>query len=131
MPLLADLAAALLAGLLAYLFVHWYAQSGAMPERPSVDVARALGETVKTHPRPRRLLARRLDREVASGLLLTLALAVTLVGGLVLGVLAFVVRRVPVVQHVDNSVAAWGFDHRSGPSTTGLQALTDLGSIRI
>jgi len=131
MPLVADLTAALVAGLLAFLAARWYAQSGATPERPSAEVARALGEAVKPHPAPRRLLAGRLDREVASGLLLTLALAVTLVGGLVLGILAVVVRRVPFVQHIDNFVASWGFDHRSSPSTRGLHAVTDLGSIRV
>jgi membrane-associated phospholipid phosphatase len=130
MPLIADLTTALIAGLIAFLVARWYARSAATPERPSVEVARALGETVKQHPAPRRLLARRLDREVASGLLLTLALSITLLGGLVLGTLAVLVRRVPLVQHVDNSVAAWGFDHRSSASTTGLHAVTDLGSIR-
>ena len=131
MPLVADLSVALGAGLTAFLAARWFARSGATPERPSMEVARALGETVKPHPGSRRLLARRLDREVASGLLLTLALSVTILGGLVLGVLAVVVRRVPLVQHVDNSVAAWVFDHRSGPSTTGLHAITDLGSIQV
>jgi membrane-associated phospholipid phosphatase len=131
MPLVADLTAALVASLAAFIAARWYARSSATPERPSVEVARALGETVKPHPGPRRLLARRLDREVASGLLLTLALLVTVLGGLVLGVLAVVVRRVPLIQHVDNWVAAWGFDHRSGPSTTGLNAITDLGTIQV
>ena len=122
MPLIADLTTALIAGLIAFLAARWYARSAATPERPSVEVARALGETVKQHPAPRRLLARRLDREVASGLLLTVALSITLLGGVVLGTLALFVRRVPLIQHVDNSVAAWGFDHRSSASTTGLRA---------
>jgi len=65
-------------------------------------------------------------------LLLTVALAVTLVGGLVLGILAVLVRRVAAIQHVDNSVAAWGHDHRTtSASTRGLLAITDLGNIRI
>ena len=131
MPFLADLTAALVAGLLALLAAHWYVRSGAVPERPTEEVARAVGQAVKPHTRFRRALARRLDREVASGLLLTLALAVTLVGGLVLGLLALLVRRVAVIQRVDNSVAAWGYDHRSDTSTRGLHAITDLGSIQI
>jgi hypothetical protein len=36
-----------------------------------------------------------------------------------------------VRQHLDNSVAAWGNDHRSSDSTNALQALTNLGNIRI
>jgi len=131
MPLVADLTAALVAGLLAFLAARWYARSPATPERPAVEVARAVGEAVQPHHGLRRHLARRLDRQVASGLLLTLALAVTFAGALVLGVLALVVRRVAVVQHIDNSVAAWGYDHRSDASTHGLHWVTDLGNIEI
>ena len=132
MPLLADLTAALAAGLLAVLAARAYGRSAAPAERPTQEVALAVGAAVEAAHRPAAPLARRLDREVASGLLLTLALAVAVVGGLVLGVLALVVRRVAVVQHVDNSVAAWGYDHRSDSvSTRGLHAITELGNIRI
>ena len=64
-------------------------------------------------------------------MLLTLALAVTFLGGLLLGVLALLVRRVASIQHVDNSVAAWGYDHRSATSTQRAARVTDLGSIQI
>jgi undecaprenyl-diphosphatase len=131
MPLLADLIAAFVAALLALVAVRWYTQSTAMPERPTEEVARAAGQAVGEHARLRRFVARRLDRSVATGLLLTIALAMTLVGGLVLGILAVLVRRVAAIQHVDNSVAAWGYDHRGSASTDGLRAITDLGSIRI
>jgi len=131
MPLLADLIAAFAAGLLALLAAHWYARSTAMPERPTEEVARAAGETIREHPRLRRFVGRRLDRSAATGLLLTVALGVTLVGGLLLGILAILVRRVAAIQHVDNSVAAWGYDHRSAASTSGLKAITDLGNIKI
>ena len=131
MPLFVDLTAALVAGLIALFAARWYVRSDATPERPTEEVARAVGEAVRPHRGGRRLLARRLDREVASGLLLTLALVVILVGGLVLGILAVVVRRVAFIQHIDNSVAAWGYDHRSGWSTSGLHAITDLGSIQV
>src|SRR6266550_7415872 len=98
---------------------------------PAVEVARAAGEAVRPHPRLRRIVLRRLDRTVATGFLLTLALSIALLGGLALGVLAFLVRRVAVIQHSDNVVAAWGYDHRSATSTNGLHALTDLGSLDI
>jgi undecaprenyl-diphosphatase len=131
MPLLADLIAAFAAGLLALVAARWYARSTAMPERPTEEVARAAGEAVREHTRLRRFVGRRLDPSVATGLLLTVALAVTLVGGLVLGILAVLVRRVAAIQHVDNSVAAWGHDHRGSASTSGLKAITDLGNIKI
>ena len=131
MPLFADLIAAFLAGLIAYLAARWFARSDATPERPAAEAARAVGEAVQSHTALRRLVVRRLDRSVATGLLLTIALGVTVVGGLVLGILALLVRRVAGLQHVDNSVAAWGYDHRTSTSTSGLHAITDLGSIQI
>jgi undecaprenyl-diphosphatase len=131
MPLLADLIAAFTAGLLVLVAARWYARSSATPERPAAEVARAAGEAVREHTRLRRFVGRRFDPSVATGLLLTVALAVTLVGGLVLGILAVLVRRVAAVQHVDNSVAAWGYDHRGPASTSGLKAITDFGSMRI
>jgi undecaprenyl-diphosphatase len=96
-----------------------------------VATARAVGEAIRPHPGLRRLLVRRLDRRVASGFLLTVALACAVVGGAALGVLVYLVRRVPTAQHVDNSVAHWGFIHRTSLSTRGLEAITELGSIRI
>jgi membrane-associated phospholipid phosphatase len=131
MPLVADLVAALAAGVLALLLARWYARSSATPERPAEEAARAVGEKVREHTGLRRLLVRRLDPSVSTGLLLTVALAVTLVGGLVLGILAILVRRVAAIQHVDNSVAAWGHDHRSAASTHGLLTITDLGSMTV
>jgi membrane-associated phospholipid phosphatase len=131
MPLVADLVAALAAGLLALFVARWYARSNVTPERPTEEAARAVGEAVREHTGLRRLVVRRLDPSVTTGLLLTIALAATLVGGLVLGTLAVLVRRVAAIQHVDNSVAAWGHDHRSSASTHGLNAITDLGSMRI
>jgi len=130
-PLLADLTAALAAGILAFLAARWFALSPSTPARPAKEAARAVGEAVRPHRQLRAFLVRRLDRTVATGLLLTVALAVTLIGGLLLGVLAVLVRRAAFVQHIDNSVAAWGYDHRSATSTSGLHAITDLGSIRI
>ena len=130
-PLLVDLTAAFAAGLLALLGARWYARSPLTPERPTEEVARTVGDEVRQHTGLRRLVVRRLDRSVTTGLLLTLALVLTLVGGLVLGVLALLVRRVAVIQHVDNSVAAWVHDHRNPWSTSGLKAITELGNIKV
>jgi undecaprenyl-diphosphatase len=131
MPLLLDILVALAAGLATFLAAGWYARSLSVPARPAEEVARAVGEAVRPHPGLRGFLVRRLDRTAATGLLLTSALAITVVGVLLLGVLAVLVRRVAAIQHVDNSVAAWGHDHRSSASTSALQAVTNLGSIYV
>ena len=130
-PLLVDLLAALTGLAATLLAAEWYARSSVAPVRPALETARAVGEAVRPHPALRRLLVRRLDRSVATGFLLTLALTVTFISGLALGILAFIVRRVPLIQHVDNSVAAWAYDHRSTVSSSGLHTITDLGSIQI
>jgi len=131
MPLAADLIAALAAGIVTLLVARWYSHSPATPAQPAQEVARAVGEAVRPHSRLRRFVVGRLDRTAATGFLLTVAVTITVVGGLALGVLALLVRRVAFIQHVDNSVAAWGYDHRGGASTTGLNAITDLGSFQI
>lgn len=130
-PFLADLLVAVATGSLAYLAARWYSGSGAVPDRPAREVARAVGEAVQPRRGARRLLVGRLDRSVATGLLLTLALGATLLGGLVLGVLAVLIRRVASIQHVDNFVANWGYRHRSTGSTDALRAVTNLGNIRL
>jgi membrane-associated phospholipid phosphatase len=131
LPLFTDLTAALAAGVLTYLVARWYVHSSSTPAKPAVEIARAAGEAVRPHVRLRRLVVRRLDPTVATGFLLTLALSITLLGGLALGVLAFLVRRVAFIQRFDNVVAAWGYAHRSATSTGGLHVLTDFGSLEI
>ena len=116
---------------MTFFAARWFALSPAVPADPAKDVARAVGEAVRPHPGLRAFLVRRLDRSAATGLLLTLAFAITLVGALLLGVLAVLVRRVAAIQHVDNSVAAWGYDHRGATSTSGLKDVTNLGNVRI
>jgi undecaprenyl-diphosphatase len=130
MPLLLDLIAALVAGALAFLAARLYVHSD-LPAEPAREAARTVGEAVRPHPGLRGLFARRLDRTVATGFLLTTGVLVTLLGGIVLGVLAVLVRRVDAIQHLDNSVAAWGNDHRESASTTGLKLITQLGNIRL
>jgi membrane-associated phospholipid phosphatase len=55
----------------------------------------------------------------------------SLAGGVLLGVLVYLVRSVRAVQHVDNFVAQWGYAHRTSFSTSGLNAITQLGNIKV
>ena len=108
-----------------------YARSPATPNHPALESAKAVGEAMRPHPWLRRTLASRLDRSVASGLLLTLALGAAIAGGLVLGLLAYLIRSLPATQRLDNAAAAWGFDHRTELSTRGLHLVTDLGTAQV
>jgi membrane-associated phospholipid phosphatase len=131
MPLLIDVTTALAAGTAALFMAMLYARSSATPARPSLEVARAVGQSVRPHRRLRRLIATRLDRRVATGLLLTLALSSAFAAAVLVGILVVLLRSVPALQRVDNSVAAWAFDHRSSASTKGLHLITDLGSAQV
>ena len=71
----------------------------------------------------------RLDPAAATGLALTLALVVVIGGGLLLGVLAYLVRSNGHLIGIDNGVAKWGNQHASAASTHVLNAITQLGGI--
>jgi undecaprenyl-diphosphatase len=73
--------------------------------------------------------SRRLDPQVATGLALTIALLATTVGGLIIGVLAFLVRHSGTLRQVDASAAGWGNDNATHLSTRLLQLVTDLGDV--
>jgi membrane-associated phospholipid phosphatase len=71
--------------------------------------------------------ARRLDPGAATGLALTLALVALALGGVVLGVLALVIRRDPDAIGLDASAAKWGHAHATAFTNDVLNALTHLG----
>jgi undecaprenyl-diphosphatase len=131
LPLVVDLLVALALGALAALAALAYARSPSTTNHPALKSAQAVGEAVRPHPWLRRTLASRLDRSVASGLLLTVALGAAIAGGLVLGLLAYLIRTLSATQRLDNAAAAWGFDHRAELSTRGLHLVTDLGEGRV
>ena len=75
-------------------------------------------------------LSTRLDPEKATGLALTLALILVFGAGLVLAVLAVIVRSHQDLAGIDSSVANWGDRHATGATTDGLKLITDLGETR-
>jgi undecaprenyl-diphosphatase len=94
---------------------------------PAVGPARKAGAAIRRHPGRGSALAQRLDPKTATGLALTLALVVTVGGGVLFGVLAYLVRGNTDLVRLDNSVASWGDRHASASATEGLNAITHLG----
>jgi membrane-associated phospholipid phosphatase len=127
-PLILLLLIALTAGAAVCMLALRYPEGAA--SRPSLAAAEAAGETIRQHPGLRRKLDGRLDPATATGLALTIALALVVVGGLVLGLLALLVRSNPVLRRIDHSAAQWGNDHAGRLSTRGLELVTDLGEAR-
>jgi membrane-associated phospholipid phosphatase len=124
MPLLILLAVASLAGFLAWTAVVRYPQA-----RPAVpgSVVEAVEQAASHSARMRSWLGERRDPEAATGLALTFALGVTILGGLLLATLAYLVRGNDALIDTDSGVEQWAHDHASRLSTLGLHAITQLG----
>ena len=115
------------AGMVTALTWRWAAVVA--PNTPSaMDTARKAGRAMQRHPGPGSALAARLDPRAATGLGLTLALIAIVGGGVLLAVLAYLIRGNTDLVRLDESVANWGDRHASAFSTDGLNAVTHLGA---
>jgi membrane-associated phospholipid phosphatase len=92
------------------------------------DVARTIGQQARRRGTLARFVRARLDPAAATGLALTLASSLFVVGGAAVGVLLVIVRAHTGEVSVDRSLAVWGADHASGLSTWFLRAVTQLGA---
>jgi membrane-associated phospholipid phosphatase len=127
MPLVLLFVLAMTAGLCVGLLARRYPRAA----DPARVAARKVGEAAATRPGLRAALAPRLDPEVATGLALTLALVLAIAGGLLFGVLAYLVRTNAHLLGIDRSVARWGNVHASPFSTHVLNGITQLGNIEV
>jgi undecaprenyl-diphosphatase len=125
MPFLLLLLISVLAGLGAAALTRRYPGGAAAPT--VVEVAREAGEHATGRAGRRAARAVRLDPEKATGLALTLALVAVISGGLVLALLAVVVRSTDVLAGLDSSVAEWGDRHATAWTHDALTLVTYLG----
>jgi membrane-associated phospholipid phosphatase len=125
MPFFILLLISVLAGLgAAFLTRRW---PGATEAPAVVEVAREAGEHATGPAGQRAVRAARLDPERATGLALSLALLVIFVGGILLALLAVVVRQTDTLSGLDSSVAEWGNHHGSAWTHDALTFVTYLG----
>jgi membrane-associated phospholipid phosphatase len=108
-------------------FVAWHYPMPMASPSPSLAAAKAVGREIGHHERLRRLIKSRLDPSVATGLALTVALALVLVGGIVLAALAYLVRTTSLLADLDDPVAHWAADNAGPVSDKGLTLVTQLG----
>jgi membrane-associated phospholipid phosphatase len=128
MPLLLLLLLALTAGVLVAVVARRVpAVDIGSPAKIDTAASAAVEQTVEEHGRLRAFLAKRTDPAVATGLALSIALVVAVVGGFVLAVLAYLVRSNAELRRLDNGAAHWGNDHATALSTHGLDVVTNLG----
>jgi len=126
MPFLVLLLLALAGGTLAAFLASRY-PTPVVGQEPSEAAADMLAEEASKHPWLRRMLAQRVDPQTATGLVLTLALGLAIVGGLVVGILAYLMRSSAALVSVDTSAGQWGVDHSTPWSTHAIQLVTDVG----
>jgi undecaprenyl-diphosphatase len=130
MPLLALIGISLVAGGL----VAWAGSRYPTPvlgQTPAEDAAEHIGTEMAHHPWLLRMVRDRLNPAAATGLALTLMLGLTIVGGLLVGLLAYLMRSSDRLVNTDFAVGEWGAEHATAWSTDALQAVTDLGSTNV
>jgi len=125
MPFLILLLVATIAGSLVFLLGSRY-PTPVVGQAPAQAAGEMLGHEAARHPWLSRTLRGRLDPASATGLALTVALVVAIGGGLVLGLLAYLMRTNAQLVTIDNSVGQWEDDHATHLSTQALQRVTDL-----
>lgn len=127
MPLIFAAIVSLVAFAATYVAAWRYPRGSALSPTPSIATAQAVGEEVAKHSRLGRF-DRRLDPATATGLALTIALICAIGGGIVLAILAYLVRSNGVLLHLDRDVAQWGHDNAGHVSTQGLTFVTNLAA---
>lgn len=127
MPIFLLVTIAIAAGFLVFALGRRY-PTPVVGQTPALDAGEKLGEEAARHPWLSRMLRSRLDPATATGLALTLALVAAIIGGLVLGTLAYLMRTSAELVSIDNSVGQWEVDHSTRFSTHALQLVTDLAS---
>jgi membrane-associated phospholipid phosphatase len=129
MPALVLILLSVFAGVAAGLIAHRYPWRH--PGEAEVAIGHKVGESARAHPRFDGTLEKRLDPQSATGLALSIALVLVALAGVVLGLLAYLVRTNARLAAIDNSVAKWGNREASPISNHVLNAVTQLGSIYV
>ena len=96
-------------------------------QKPADTAADHIETGMESHPWLLRLVRDRLDPATATGLALTLALGLAIIGGLLVGTLAYLVRASATLVDLDTAVGQWGVDHATSWSTDALRVVTQLG----
>jgi undecaprenyl-diphosphatase len=94
---------------------------------PALSATETLAEDLGRHRGSRRFLRSRMDPSTATGLALTVALAALVLTGVIVGVLAWMVRRNVGLVDLDHAIEVWADQHATTLSDAVLGAVTHLG----
>jgi undecaprenyl-diphosphatase len=118
-------------GLLFYIAVRRHPGVDPASSRPATAVAARVEGALREHRTLGARLATRFDPETETGLLLTAAFLVVVVGGVVLGVLGLLVRSNSSLLHLDRSVSPWGEQHMTPTAKSTLDFVTSFGGTTV
>jgi undecaprenyl-diphosphatase len=97
------------------------------PIDPSAE-ERAFIRSLWRHPKVRRFLRERFDRDSATGFLLTIGFILVFGVALVLGVLLDMIDANAGLARFDKSVSEWGANHATSRSVDVIELITQLGN---
>jgi membrane-associated phospholipid phosphatase len=106
----------------------WLAARAAMRRWWGRAPAAAVAGEVREHSAVRRFVHSRLDAEVLTGLALTLASAALVLAGIVVSLLAVLVRHSEALADLDSGAARWSHDHTGELTHRILVGVTSLAS---
>jgi undecaprenyl-diphosphatase len=118
-------AAALVVGALAAAVVlRWPAFDPSAP-RAAAEIAR---HEVRAHRSVRRFVRGRIDPHLATGWLVTAGALGAVLGGIIVGVMLWMVRADAGVARFDLALARWGSNHATDTTTAVSKVVTEAGS---
>ena len=94
---------------------------------PAQTATKAIGTDLRSHVGSRRLLRSRMDPATATGLALTVALAGLVLTGVIVGLVAWMIRRDTGLVDIDRAIEAWANEHATTFSDDVLRGITHLG----
>ena len=98
------------------------------PAAPRVHPQSTSGrDVIRTHERLRQVLRRRVDPAAATGLALTVAVALVVASVIGVGLLLVMAQHDAGLARYDLSISRWGTDNASSTSTTVLKLVSELG----
>jgi membrane-associated phospholipid phosphatase len=108
-------------------YAGWRYPTPVVGQEPAEGAAERIETELERHPWLLRLLRGRLDPATATGLALTLALGLAILGGILVGFLAYLMRSSDRLADTDVAVGEWGVDNATSWSTDALRLVTELG----
>ncbi len=106
----------------------WRATAAVERRAGSRRAVAGVAAEIREHTRVRSFVESRLDAEVATGLALTLALAVFTAAGVIVSLLALLVRRSEALSDLDAAAARWAHEHTSALGHDILSGISLLAS---